>query len=316
MDRIRFLSCALALLVTSPLCAEDIRGTLLRVSPDKQEIAVDVRLRGGRGQTTAITLTIDKDTQILLGRRQVGLADLPVGKRVRVLYEVQNGRQISRSVIGPPVIGPEVIGVIGNIAGNSGIPKVKEITDMIGAIAGNAGGLPQPKSLPAPNGGTLPGTLPSPREATTPNGAVPSNGGTLPGPRDLNGGGDAFSGVLRRVARTDREVVVVWGGANGRQEQEATIFVPADARVLRDGKATSLDDLKEGENAVVHAQTKDGKRIATEVAVGRISAEISNNNSQVPVIAPEAAQAPAQDGRITKIRQVLQMIDGILGQFE
>ena len=68
-----------ALFAAAPAFAEDIRGTLLRVSPDKQEVAVDVRAGGRR--STSLTLHLDADTQIMLGRKAGKLADLAVGKR-------------------------------------------------------------------------------------------------------------------------------------------------------------------------------------------------------------------------------------------
>ena len=160
MRKLSFGFGLVALLVATPVFAEDIRGTLLRVSPDKQEVAVDVRDRGRR--STAMTLHLDADSQVLLGRKAGKLADLVVGKRVRVLYEVQSGQPIARSIIAPGVItlNPQLLETLGNLGAANGL---------------NLGGL---------LGGPMKGAAP----------AAPA----MPAPPVANGG---IGGILRRVSR-------------------------------------------------------------------------------------------------------------------
>ena len=159
-----------------------IRGTLIRVSPDKQEVAVDIR---DRGRLATMTLHVDGETQIMLGRKAGKLADLTLGKRVRVLYEVQNGQPIVRSIIAPGVITLN--------------PALLETLSGIGAANGiNLGGLLNPpKNAP-----------PAMLATNVPNG---------------------IGGILRRVSRTDRELVILGDPAPGKPPAETT---SSDGRAL------------------------------------------------------------------------------------
>jgi hypothetical protein len=109
-------------------------------------------------------------------------------------------------------------------------------------------------------------------------------------------GGDAVTGVLRRVARTDRELVVIGPGAGG-PKTETTVSVPEGTPVTRDGRKVDLGALQEGDPVTVQVERKDGAVVARSVRVG-----------------PPAAAA--RDAAIPRVRAVLKMVDQILEQAE
>ncbi len=135
--------------------------------------------------------------------------------------------------------------------------------------------------------------LNGPRPAAT---GVPDVPPVPPVPTD----DDALTGVLRRVAYSDREVVLVGPGPKGA-DVEATIAVPEAARITKDGKETTLDDLKEGESAAIQVEKKDGRLSALSIQVGAGVAPV-----------PENHRAKV----ISKVRKVLQLADQILKGLE
>jgi hypothetical protein len=111
--------------------------------------------------------------------------------------------------------------------------------------------------------------------------------------------GDAVTGVLQRVARADREIVVIGPGAKG-PETETTVAVPEGAKVVKEGKPSSLENLKEGDAVAVRVERRDGKLTAVEVQAG-------------PGAALSAATpAPDRSQMIPRIRQALHMADEVL----
>jgi hypothetical protein len=112
-------------------------------------------------------------------------------------------------------------------------------------------------------------------------------------------GGKAVEGVLRRVAYTEREVVVIGPGAKG-PETETIVAVPAKARVTRDGKAITFNDLREDEKATVLVERRDGRWVATALQAGT---------------APAAAR-PRQADLASRIRLALWLADKVLRQME
>jgi hypothetical protein len=120
----------------------------------------------------------------------------------------------------------------------------------------------------------------------------------VPAARD----GNTLSGTLQRIALTDREIVLISSGAGARGEVETTLLVPEDVRIVKDQKTVRLEDLTEGEQAVVVTEKKDGKLWARSIQVG---------------VAPANKNAPQpQEQRIQKVRQVLKMIDMLLERLE
>jgi hypothetical protein len=112
--------------------------------------------------------------------------------------------------------------------------------------------------------------------------------------------GDSVTGVLQRVARADREIVVVGPGSKG-PETETTVAVPEAAKVAKEGKPSSLEELKEGDAVAVRVERRDGKLTAVEVQAG-------------PGAALPAATTPAPErGRmIPRLRQALRLTDEVL----
>jgi len=105
----------------------------------------------------------------------------------------------------------------------------------------------------------------------------------------------AITGVLRRVALTDREVVVIGPGSMGK-ETETTVAVPEAARIAKDGKAATLEMLKENDMVRIVAEMRDGKLTAIEIQVGAATAKKSD--------------------LVPKIRLGLQIADLLLKQME
>jgi hypothetical protein len=112
--------------------------------------------------------------------------------------------------------------------------------------------------------------------------------------------GDALTGVLRRVGYSDREVVLVGPGAKGA-DAETTVSVPEAARIVKDGKDATLDDLKEGDGAAIQVEKKDGRLSALSIQVG-------------PGVAPAPESRRAKV--ISKVRKALQMVDQVLQGIE
>ena len=112
--------------------------------------------------------------------------------------------------------------------------------------------------------------------------------------------GDALTGILRRVGYSDREVVLVGPGPNGAGT-ETTVAVPENARIMKDGKEATLDDLKEGDAASIEADKKDGRLSALSIQV---------DSGVAPT--PETRRAKV----IPRIRKELQMVDQLLKGIE
>lgn len=106
-------------------------------------------------------------------------------------------------------------------------------------------------------------------------------------------------GTLRRVAVTDREIVVIGPGAKG-PETETTIAVPETVRVVRDGKAIPFDELKEGEGVTVTVEKHDGRLAAKTLQVGTAVAPLTATPSNV----------------VPRLRLILRIADGILQQLD
>ncbi len=160
------------------------------------------------------------------------LSDLEAGRRVRVQYEIDNGKQVAQTI--------HVLG----------------------------GSKPAGTAAPVP--------------------AVPANG-------------DALTGVLRHVGYSDREVTVIGPGPKGAA-METTVAVPESARIMKDGKEATLDDLKEGDSATVQVEKKDGRPAAASIVVG-------------PGGTAASAEKPKSDA-IPKLRRLLKIADMLLQGME
>jgi hypothetical protein len=110
--------------------------------------------------------------------------------------------------------------------------------------------------------------------------------------------GNAVTGVLQRVAQTDREIVVIGPGARG-PETETTISVPEAAKILNGDKAMPFEELKEGVKVTVQVEKRDGRLVAVTVQAGA------------------GAAAPAgQSNVIPRLRMLLWLADQVLDRIE
>jgi Cu/Ag efflux protein CusF len=191
--------------------AAEVRGVVSRIDPDKKELVLEERGLGVRG--TVLVFALPDQTPVLFGDQPAALSDVQVGRRVRVEYELDDGRQV---------------------------------VQMIHVLGG-------PKPPPPPT-------------VTPP--IAPING-------------DALTGVLRHVGYSDREVTVVGPGAKGAQT-ETTLAVPESARIVKNGKEATLDDLKEGDTGTVQVEKKDGRPTAAVVQVGAGSAAEKTTSKTIP----------------------------------
>src|SRR5689334_1943620 len=72
--------------------ADEVRGVITRVDPDKKEFAIDVHSRSARG--LSMTFAVGSDSRISFGDQPGQLSDLQPGGRVLVLYETREGKRV------------------------------------------------------------------------------------------------------------------------------------------------------------------------------------------------------------------------------
>jgi hypothetical protein len=102
------------------------------------------------------------------------------------------------------------------------------------------------------------------------------------------GAENLVAGLLRRVAITDREIVVIGSDSKTGKETETTLEVAKDAKVTRNQKAIKFEDLQEGEQARVRVEKRGDKLLAVAITIG--------------------ADAP-QGMTIERVRQILRWVD-------
>jgi len=130
------------------------------------------------------------------------------------------------------------------------------------------------------------------------NNLMPSDAGARSAANVPNNDPNALTGKLRRVAYTDREIVLAMPGA-GYKESYVSLPVAKDAKITRDDQAIKFDDLKEEETAVVRTEMRDGKKVATAVMVGKVTMD-----------------KPEQSSKISRLRDILKIVDALLEQAE
>jgi hypothetical protein len=209
------LAIAVLILVAGRASAEEVRGIIVKVDPDKKQLVLEGKNRGFKGMV--LHLKVRDDTEILVGRKPAKLADLVAGKRARVLFETQGNEPVALRI------------------------SVADLSAVAEALRNLTGGLQS--SEPAPPPGISSEKAPS----------------------DLS----SVSGTLRRIARTDREIVVVGPGASKNSEVETTFLVPDNVTILRGQKLLRLEDLHEGERVTVSGEKKVGKLVAKSIKVER-----------------------------------------------
>ncbi len=109
-----------------------------------------------------------------------------------------------------------------------------------------------------------------------------------PKPTPVADGPNTVRGELRRVALTDRELVVVGPGG------ETILIVPEEITVTKAGQPARFEDLKEGEQAAVRFEERAGRRVAVAVQVG------------------EGAAAAPEETSVQRLRRALKMVDTLL----
>ena len=121
-----------------------------------------------------------------------------------------------------------------------------------------------------------------------------------PGPNDAN----TVSGTLRRLALTDREIVVVRPNPGGGPDIETTIFVPESAKIEKDAKTIRLEELKEGQPVTVKVEKDHKEVVAKSIQVGAVT---TSQKMDLP--------ADRADG-IDKARRVLRIIQAFLDNID
>jgi hypothetical protein len=220
-----FISLFTSLLLSLTASAAEIRGVILKVDAEKNQVTIEGRGLGVRG--AIMTFQLDKDTQIQVVRKPAKVADLSPGRRVRVAYEFHGDQRIALLIT-------------------------------------QLGGPPSPAS-PAVS---------------------------------ASSSANSVSGTLRRVSFTEREIVLISPGTTGGGEVETILSVPEDAKITKDQKAISFDELKEGEQALVQLEKRDDKLLAKSIQLGATAN--ANPTGQ-----------PGQS-KIEQLRKTLKLVDFIL----
>lgn len=94
--RARIAAAAVVFVTTGVAHAEDVRGVVVHVVSQRGELTVQVRGHGPRGLSLSFTIT--NETAIEVGHQPATPADLRPGARVRVLYELRDGRRLALAV--------------------------------------------------------------------------------------------------------------------------------------------------------------------------------------------------------------------------
>lgn len=96
MNALRYtLSPAMGLLLFSAASADEARGRIVQIDPDKKEVRLETR-RPQRG--SVLELRIDAKTQILIGGQPAKLNDLTPGRRIRVVFEMHGGKPVAQVI--------------------------------------------------------------------------------------------------------------------------------------------------------------------------------------------------------------------------
>lgn len=94
MTALRFaLSLAAGLLFIAAAAADEARGRIARIDPDKKEIRLETRRPRG-----VLDLKIDAKTEIFIGGQAAKLSDLAPGRRIRVVFESRGGKATAQVI--------------------------------------------------------------------------------------------------------------------------------------------------------------------------------------------------------------------------
>jgi Cu/Ag efflux protein CusF len=96
MTALRFsLGLAMGLLLIPAAYADEARGRIAQIDPDKKELRLETR-RPQRG--SVLDLKIDAKTQIFIGGQPAKLNDLVPGRRIRVVFEMRDGKPTAQVI--------------------------------------------------------------------------------------------------------------------------------------------------------------------------------------------------------------------------
>ena len=96
MNALRFsLSLATGLILVAAASADEVRGRIIQIDPDKKQLRLEIRrpLR-----VVVLDLKIDAKTQILIGGQPAELNDLAPGRRIRVVFEARDGKPVAQVI--------------------------------------------------------------------------------------------------------------------------------------------------------------------------------------------------------------------------
>ncbi len=96
IHRLGFICIATVLIGGTAASAQELRGTVQRIDPQRGELSVQARGKGLRG--FPILVAVDRETQVQIGRQPGAVADLKPGDRVRILYESRDGRRVALAI--------------------------------------------------------------------------------------------------------------------------------------------------------------------------------------------------------------------------
>jgi Cu/Ag efflux protein CusF len=96
MTALRFsLSLAAGLMLLAGASAEEARGLILKIDPDKKELRLEGR---GPWRGDVLDLTVGPKTHIFIGGQPAELSDLAPGWRIRVVYERRDGKAVAQVI--------------------------------------------------------------------------------------------------------------------------------------------------------------------------------------------------------------------------
>lgn len=89
------LSLVTGLVLLATASADEARGRIIQIDPDKKQVRLETRplLRGGM-----VDVTIDAKTQIFIGGQPATLNDLAPGRRIRVVFEMRGGKPVAQMI--------------------------------------------------------------------------------------------------------------------------------------------------------------------------------------------------------------------------
>jgi hypothetical protein len=84
---------AMLLFIGGKVFAEEVRGVIAKVDPDKKLLVLEGKNRGFKG--LVLHLKLRDDTEVMVGRKPAKIGDLVPGKRARVLFETQGTERVA-----------------------------------------------------------------------------------------------------------------------------------------------------------------------------------------------------------------------------